>query len=138
MKRAAVLVAIVALAGCGGKAAPLDHATQTDLRVHADSVEFAFDSKVKDVSVRAAHVPFAECGSGAPVNPAGADFVVVKFSPAQTRGLPKRVVMPSGPVLEVSKICDFEADVSWVIGLDRRETAHVSRDGSTVTVTFGG
>ncbi|HEY3541980.1 MAG TPA: hypothetical protein VGK79_05495 [Gaiellaceae bacterium] len=139
MKRAAVLLAVAALAGCGGRAAPPpDHATLTDIRVRPDRVEFEFDSDVQHVSAAPAPGPFAECGSGAAVKPAGAEFVVVRFSPAQTRDIPKRIIRPSGPILDVWKTCDFEADVSWVIGLDRQAAADVSRDGSTVTVTFGG
>jgi hypothetical protein len=40
-------------------------------------------------------------------------------------------------VLEVAKTCDFEADVGWAVGLSRRLPFDVSRDGSTVTISFG-
>ena len=38
---------------------------------------------------------------------------------------------------EVVKIGDFEAQLYWAIGLDRRRPFKVSRDGTTVTLTFG-
>jgi hypothetical protein len=91
--------------------------------------------------VTSAYAPrssLAECGSGFPVRPKGSAFAVVHFSPAQTQDVPKRIVMPSGTVLDVWKVCDFEADVGWAIGLSQRVPIHVSRDGPTVTVTFGG
>jgi hypothetical protein len=72
------------------------------------------------------------------VRPSGAAVLVVHFLPAQTRGLPKRVVMPSGTVRELWKVCDFEADVGWAIAVSRLAPFDVSRDGTTVTVTFGG
>ena len=69
---------------------------------------------------------------------AGPHSAVLHFSPAQSQGVPKRIVMPSGTVLDVWKVCDFEADVGWAIGLSQRSPIHVSRSGATVTVTFGG
>ena len=49
---------------------------------------------------------------------------------------PRRIEGP-GPVLEVAKTSDFEADLGWAIGLERRLESHVSQDGSSVTVSFG-
>jgi hypothetical protein len=129
---------VLALAGCGGSASAPDHATMTDLNVGRSSVDFVFDTRVQQVVAAYAHAPIAECGSGAPVRPSGAAVLVVHFLPAQTRGLPKRVVMPSGTVRELWKVCDFEADVGWAIAVSRLAPFDVSRDGTTVTVTFGG
>lgn len=128
------------LAGCGGSAKRVSegHATMTDVHVGTSSVDFSFDSRVQKVAAAYAQGPIAECGSGAPVRPRGAAVLVVHFLPAQTRGLPKRIVMPSGTVRELWKMCDFEADVGWAIAVSRPGPFHVSRDGTTVTVTFGG
>jgi hypothetical protein len=40
-------------------------------------------------------------------------------------------------VLGAAKSCDFEADLGWAIGLERRLPFHVSQDGAEVTVSFG-
>jgi hypothetical protein len=138
---AVLLVAGLVAAGCGGgsKRLAADHATLTGVAVGADSVTFAFDAQPD--TARTAYVArgsLAECGSGAPVRPDGAAFAVVHFQPAQTSGVPKRIVMPSGTVLDVWKVCDFEADVAWAVGLSHRTPVHVPRKGSKVTVTFDG
>lgn len=139
MQRTAALLLVLVAAGCGGASPKPEHATLTDVGVTSDNVRFAFDVRPDTVTTGyAARSSLAECGSGAPVRPNGSAFAVVHFSPAQTQGVPKRIVMPSGVVLDVWKVCDFEADVGWAIGLSRRSPIHVSRDGSTVTVSFAG
>lgn len=138
MKRGLVLLGVLLLAACGRPAPPPEHATLTDVHVEASSVDFAFDSPVQRVAAAYARGALAECGSGAPVRPTGAAVLVVHFLPAQTRGVPKRIVMPSGTVRELWKLCDFEADVGWAIAVSQRGPFHVSRDGTTVTVSFGG
>jgi hypothetical protein len=134
----AALAVGLCVAGCGGGKPKPEHATLTSVTVHASSVDFVFDSQPQ--SVRSGYVSVgtvAECGSGRLVTPRGTAIAVVHFLPAQSQGVPKRIIMPSGPVLDVAKVCDFEADVGWAIGVERRLPLHVSRDGSTVTVTFG-
>jgi hypothetical protein len=130
----------VALAGCGDsvKRVSPDRATLIDVDVHNTSVVFGFD--VAPDRVTSGYVgrsALAECGSGFPVRPAGRAFFVVHFLPAQSLSVPKRIVMASGPVREAAKVCDFEADVGWVIGVDTRLPADVSSEGATVTVRFG-
>lgn len=141
MRPVIVALVVLLLAGCGGSATRSSevHATLTDVDVHDTSVVFTFDVAPSKVTGRyAPRAALAECGSGAPVRPAGSAFFVVHFTPAQSLELPKRFVMPSGPLREVAKVCDFEADLGWVIGLDRRVPADVSTHASAVTVTFGG
>lgn len=128
------------VAGCGGSAKRIspDHATMTDIDVHGRSVDFGFDT-LPD-RVKTAYAPrgsLAECGSGAAVRPNGTEFLVIRFSPAQTQGLPKRIVMPSGVVRDVWKVCDFEAEVAWAIGLSRHLPATVDRRDRHVILTFG-
>jgi hypothetical protein len=138
MRRAGFLVAVLLLAGCGASAKP-DHATLLDVDVHRASVAFTFDAAPEHIKTGwASRASLAECGSGRPVRPPGGAFYVIHFQPAQSQDVPLRVEMPSGPVAAVDKICDFEADVAWVIALDTRRTADVSTHGSTVTVTIGG
>ena len=77
----------------------------------------------------------------------GAAYLMIQFQPAATAVAdassvtftytgPKRIEGP-GPVLEVAKTSDFEADLAWAIGLESRLTAHVAQNGATVTVDFG-
>ena len=150
MKRAAALLLLAAVAGCGGgkKSGPAV-ALLTDVRTNGDSVAFEFRGKPQDVKARyVAKRDLAECGSGAPVPLKGSAFAVVHFTPAQTASIaddgkvtltytgPRRL-SGTGPVLEVAKLCDFEADVGWAIGVQRRLPLDVSTDGGTVTITFG-
>jgi hypothetical protein len=138
------------LAGCGGskhEAAPTN-ALLTGVHVGATSVTFDFKSAPR--TVRAAYQPKArvvESGSGAPVSLRGRAYVVIHFVPAASADVlgekviptytgPKRLSGP-GPVLETVKTSDFEADLAWAIGLERRLPLHVAQDGTTVTVSFG-
>src|SRR4051812_15802500 len=85
-------------------------------------------------TVRVSWVPASklhDCASDRAYRLPGRAFAVVHLFPAQSA---RRM----GPLSNAVKICDFESDVAWAIGLDRRRTFHVSRRGSTVTVTFGG
>lgn len=138
MRRVAAAAALAfCLAGCGGSAKP-DHATLKAVEVRPSSVMFVFDSPPQ--TIRHRYVPInsiAECGSGLPVRPEGSAALVVDFMPAETEPVPKRFIMAAGPVREVGRICAFEAQLAWAIGLDRRLPLHVSRHGSTVTVSFG-
>jgi len=143
VRRAAVLFVVALLAGCGSssgtKRISPDHATLVDVDVHNSSASFAFDVAPDRIrSSWAARSTLAECGSGRPIRPPGSAFYVIHFQPGQSQGIPKQIVMPSGPILRADKLCDFEADVAWVLALDTKLPADVSRDGSTVTVTFGG
>jgi hypothetical protein len=139
LRRPAIVgLVVLVLAGCGGSPRPSDHATMTDVHVGTGSVDFSFDTRVQRVAAAYVRGPIAECGSGALVRPKGGAVLVVHFLPAQTEGLPKRIVMPSGTVRELWKMCDFEADVGWAIAVSQRRPFHVSRDGATVTVTFDG
>jgi hypothetical protein len=140
VKRAAVLLVVLVVAGCGGgtKRIAADHATLTGVTVQESSVDFAFD--VQPDQVKAAYADrasLAECGSGRPVRPDGSAFLVVHFQPAQSQGVPRRIVMPSGQVLDVWKVCDFEADVGWAIGVAQKVPTNVSKRDGTVTITFG-
>jgi hypothetical protein len=149
MRGLVVGVAVVAVAaGCGGaeKSEAPTTALLTDVTVGSQSVRFDFRSK--PVQIRTRYEPqVSECGSGAPVALPGAASVVVHFTPAASADLrgeqvvptytgPRRIAGP-GPVLEVVKMCDFEADLGWAIGLERRLPVHVSRDGDAVTVSVG-
>ena len=137
------------LAGCGGSGngAPTT-ALLTSVRVAADNVTFEFKSAPQDVRTR--YEPksrIVESGSGRRVPLAGNAYVVIHFVPAATADLQGEQVVPTytgprrlsgpGPVLETAKTSDFEADLAWAIGLERRLPFRVDRHGTTVTISFG-
>lgn len=69
-----------------------------------------------------------QCGSGLPVKMDGQAFLQVRLSPAQAHteaGAPTVAVLQRKvrlPVLkEIRSICDFEAEVIWVLGLAARK-----------------
>jgi hypothetical protein len=82
--------------------------------------------------------PFTQDGSGAPVPVAGGAFLVVRFEPAYTFDFeaaidtytgPDRVTSPGALfTAEVVKTGDFEAVVTWVIGLDQQRPYTVTSD----------
>jgi hypothetical protein len=150
MRWVAVVALVVVAAGCGGakKAAVPETALLTGVDVQASQVVFTFKSAPQTVTER--WVPrsqLLESGSGAPVPLKGAAYLMIQFQPAATAVAdassvrftytgPKRIEGPS-PVLEVAKTSDFEADLAWAIGLERRLAVHVAQDGASVTVSFG-
>lgn len=73
-----------------------------------------------------------QCGSGEPVSLAGHAFLEVRMTPAQAHteaGAPtvqdreRRLDLPG--VKEIESICDFEAEVTWVLGLESRKVFRV-------------
>jgi hypothetical protein len=152
MRRVAVAVGLaLLLAGCGGGSKTPDEPTTaylTDVTVVSKAI--TFDFKTAPTEVKAAYQPrsmLSECGSGAPVRVKGTAYVVVHFTPAASAEIKGEEVVPTytgpkrlsgpGPVLETAKMCDFEADLGWAIGIAKRLPLHVSKDGSSVTVSFG-
>jgi hypothetical protein len=149
---AAGLLAVALLAGCGGGSSSQNGEPQiahlSTIDVSGDTLRFAFDNAPSEV--RGRFVPktqLAECGSGMDVPLKGSAFYVVHFTPAASARIegekavrtykgPNRLSGPS-PILELVRTCDFESDLAWAVGLDRRLRPNVSRDGSTVTLTFG-
>jgi hypothetical protein len=143
VRRLAVLLAIgLAAAGCGGgggKRATVTVPTTailTDVRAHADSISFDFRTAPFKVTANYHRGSPAQCGSGARVRLRGTAALVVHFTPAMTSGVERRIGVGGGSVLELAKFCDFEADVGWAIGLDRRHPFRVSRQGATFSIDF--
>jgi hypothetical protein len=146
----AAAAAAALLAGCGGSSNGDTPTTAllTGVHVAADHVTFEFKSAPQDVRTR--YQPksqIVESGSGRPVPLQGKAYVVIHFVPGATADLQGEQVVPTytgprrlsgpGPVLETAKTSDFEADLAWAIGLERRLPFRVDRDGTTVTVSFG-
>jgi hypothetical protein len=120
-----------------------------------DRVEFAFESDGGAspgyrVSYHPADTALIEDGSGSPVAVAGSAYLVVRFEPAATADVsgpelvrtyrgPKRIAAPENThaLREVVKSGDFEAVLTWVIGLDGRRPFAVTKSADGVVVTVG-
>jgi hypothetical protein len=104
-----------------------------------------FDFKGKDpgppgYSLTYGTPPFVQDGSGAPVPVAGKAFIVVRLSPAygydfetgvQTYNGARRIAATgANHVTEVVETGDFEAVVTWVIGLDTKRPFTVEATGA--------
>ena len=104
------------------------------VHVSAHSVTFAFRGAPATVRAVYASKPLVQCASGLPVAVRGVHFVV-RFQPARS-SLAETRIAGTGVVRGLAKTCDFESDLSWAIGLDRRRPYDVARHGTRVTVTF--
>ena len=102
-----------------------------------DRVVFEFEGE----DVPGYHVGYVEqaiqCGSGEPVEVAGEAVLEVRMTPAQAhteageptvRDRERRLSLPV--VKEIESTCDFEADVTWMLGLTSRKTFRVQTLGN--------
>ena len=153
MRNLVALCAVTAVvAGCGGPRSTSAPTTALLSGVHVDGTSATFEFHSPPGLVRTHFRPrsqIAESGSGRKVPLRGRAFLVVSFFPAATAemgmtGLKFSYTGPGrlrpgtpGPVQELVKIGDFEAQLDWAIGLDRRRPVQVTRDGTTVTLTVG-
>jgi hypothetical protein len=110
------------------------------LAIHLSGSSVTFRFTAPPTAYGAAYVtgPLAECGSGRIVALRGAARFVIHFRPARTAlsFAKQRRIEGAGRFRELAKVCDFESDLGWAIGLDRRRAYRVSRAGRTVTITF--
>ncbi len=88
-----------------------------------DRMEFTFDTGVPDYTIEYVDAPIA-CGSGMPVEVAGAAFLEIRMSPtaahdeAGVETLASTDMLLDLPTLLQLKItCDFEGEVAWIAGL---------------------
>jgi hypothetical protein len=122
-----------------------------------DRVEFTFKPRHDRESApgyRISYLPadeaLVEDGSGAPVAVRGSAFLVVRFEPAATADLsgtelvrtytgPRRIAAPENAhsVRELVKSGDFEAVLTWVVGVEGRRPFAVAASASRVVVTIG-
>ena len=121
----------------------------------SDRVEFAFrPSPPGPPGFRVSYLPaeraLVEDGSGAPIDLQGSAYLVVRFEPAATADLssgeelvrtytgPKRLDAPNGRhVREVVKSGDFEAVVTWVIGVDEERPFRTTVSDTGLVVEIG-
>ena len=140
MKRVVLALGVVLfVSACGGakNSAPTS-ATLTAINVKSDSIEFEFKDAPTTVTAAFDSRPLASCGSGQDVPLRGRVHLVVHFRPAQTDlafGADRRLP-GQGPFLELAKVCDFEADLAWAIGFDKKRAYRIERHGSHVTVAL--
>jgi hypothetical protein len=147
---AAALCALALVAGCGGSKHSETPQNALLTGVLVDGTKVTFDFKSGPQHVKARYEPrshIVESGSGASVPLQGSAYYVVHFFPAASADIQGEKVVPTytgpkrlkgpGPVMELAKTSDFEADLAWAIGLEKKLPAHVSQVGSTVTVSFG-
>jgi hypothetical protein len=97
-----------------------------------DRVVFEIEGpKLPDYDVKLVTRP-VHCGSGLPVKVEGSAFLQVRLSPARAHTeaggttvavLQRKVRLPI--VKEIREICDFEGDVTWIIGLAERKEYRV-------------
>lgn len=119
----------IAIARTGDAAPPvsvLDAAGSTD-----SSIVFTMRGTVTPtINVSYASGPVMQCGSGEPVEVDGEAILLVRLFPvdahvfdgenASSTIADRNRTLP-GPLLrQMTMICDFEAQVEWVIGLSRR------------------
>jgi hypothetical protein len=109
-----------------------------------DRVVFEFKNDVPGYSVKYTTEPLKEDGSGNPVNVKGAAIVVVRMEPASGFDLntgegvmtykgPKRIdgsAAGTSVVQELVRTGDFEAVLSWAIGLSDKVDFRVRTAGS--------
>jgi hypothetical protein len=116
----------------------------TDVTVEDGLVTFRFRADLPGVDVRYVEPPITQDGSGATVDLKGSAFLQVRMEPASGVDLSKDPFeetytgpdrLPgAGPVAEVVKTGDFEANLTWVIGVDGERAYRVEADASTVRV----
>jgi len=102
-------------------------AVRTGPQEHFDRVVFEFDADtVPGYRVEYIAQP-THCGSGLPAQVGGKSWLQVRFHPAQAHNeeggstvgtLQKRTGLRI--VQEIQEVCDFEGEVTWIIGLDGR------------------
>lgn len=103
-----------------------------------------------EVSYKPEAVAKIEDGSGNPIAIAGAEFLVVRLFPAMTAEISGEDVTPTytGPrsipapvearfIREVAKTGDFEAQVTWAIGVDRKHPFRTNATESQLVVELG-
>ena len=111
-----------------------DTALLTDVRTGTDDavtrVVFEFEEGVPGFDVRYVDPPITADASGETVQVEGAAFLQVRMEPAagvdlssgdspeETYTGPDRVPGSGGPVNEIVRTGDFEANLTWVVGLD--------------------
>ena len=102
-----------------------------------DRVVFTFDGELPGYDIGYVDGPVTQDGSGDPIEVGGTNAISVRMSPASGARLdgeqvemtydgPDRVEGPGNPVAEVVRAGDFEAQITWAIGVDGEQPFKVS------------
>lgn len=110
-----------------------------------DRVSFTFDRGIPGYDVSYIDPPVRQDGSGNVVDVDGTAFLSVRFAPASsfdalgtfepTYTGPAEVRGDTEVVTEVVRVGDFEANLTWVIGVDDKAPYRIDTDPATGTVT---
>ena len=119
----------------------IETAQLTDVTVGShegyDRVVLTFDGELPGYDIGYVDGPVIEDGSGDPIELGGTHAISVRVSPASGAKLdgenvemtydgPDRVDGPGNPVVEVVRAGDFEAQITWAIGVDGEQPFKVS------------
>jgi hypothetical protein len=100
---------------------------------HFDRVVFEFEGDdLPGYHVEYIDAPVRQCGSGEVVDVAGKGWLAVRTTPAAAHDLAGKPTIPFrerklklGVVQELERTCDFEAEVTWVLGVSARNAYRV-------------
>jgi hypothetical protein len=100
-------------------------AIRTGRHPNFDRVVFEFEgNQIPGYHVEYIDTPVRTCGAGEVVQVSGYGFLLIRMMPAQAHrndGRPtisERAFAPNLPLIkELKQLCDFEAEVEWVLGL---------------------
>ncbi|MCH7811248.1 MAG: hypothetical protein IH958_01305 [Chloroflexi bacterium] len=116
----------------GASTTPLLADVRTGLHQGFDRVVFEYDGGLPGYHVEYVSSPIAQCGSGMEEAVVGNAFLEVRMTPAAAHddaGTPTfgpQELLPGLPsILEVQSICDFEGQVTWVLGLTEQADFNV-------------
>ena len=105
---------------------PVLRAVRNGKQPEADRVVFEFESKLPAWQVEYVDRPVRDCGSGDAVQVAGDAWLQVRFTGAQAHtekgvatGGARRRSLAQPIARELVRTCDFEGEVTWVIGVAR-------------------
>jgi hypothetical protein len=119
----------------------------TAVVVEDDSVTFTFRDELPGYEVQYVSPPITEDASGEEIAVGGSAYLHVRMEPAsgvdlssadfeETYTGPDRVPGDGSPIVEAVKSGDFEAVLSWVVGLDTQRAFRVEIDGTSLRVLF--
>jgi len=119
----------------------IETAQLTDVTVGShegyDRVVFTFDGELPGYDIGYVDGPVTEDGSGEPIEVGGTHAISVRMSPASgalltgetvemTYDGPNRIEGPGQTVVEVVRAGDFEAQLTWAIGVEGEQPFKVS------------
>jgi hypothetical protein len=144
----AVSTTTTAFAGSTSPTSIATHASSTALLTAVDVssgiVTFTFRGDTPGIDAKYVEPPITEDASGKTVDMKGNAFLSIRMEPASgvdlSSGDPQetytgpRQLDGTGPIAEVRQTGDFEANLTWVIGLDAVRPYRVEADASMVRV----